>query len=221
MPGVGKTQLALKFASLAFQKSQYAYVFWISAASVEKSTRDFAKLADLLRLPGRHTSDQAGKVTTVRAWLEDLDSARSWLVVFDNVTLETSVTLRDLLPRRNRGGKLLMTTRTQKIADVLVPVTLGATSQIALQTPGIHEAMAMLSAGTDMQQENVDEKSFMEAEQLIRAVGSLPLAIDQAASYLRDTGSGIDEILSILESEEAVEVREQATYLNDELIEVA
>lgn len=76
MPGVGKTQLALKFATLAFPKGQYPYVFWVSAASVEKLTRDFIKLEDLVRLPGRCTVDQASKLTVVRARSGDLTATR-------------------------------------------------------------------------------------------------------------------------------------------------
>ena len=118
MPGVGKTQLALKFATVAFQKGQYPYMFWVSAVSVEKVARDFSKLVDLVRLPGRHTLDQASKLSVARAWMEDSTAARSWLVVLDNVSEETAAMLRDNLPRGDCGGRLLITTRTATIADV-------------------------------------------------------------------------------------------------------
>ena len=36
MPGVGKTPLALRYATLAFEKSKDIYFFWLSAGSVEK-----------------------------------------------------------------------------------------------------------------------------------------------------------------------------------------
>jgi len=205
MPGVGKTQLALKFAILASQRSQYAYVFWMSAASVEKLTRDFSKLVDLVRLPGRSALDQASKVTVARAWLEDPTAAKSWLVVLDNVTQETSVILRDMLPRRNSGGRLLLTTRTTKIADVFTAP--GKLSQLALQPPGTGDAVAMLSAGAGMEREGAMAASYADAEQVVRFVGKLPLAIDQAASFIRDTGRSANEILDIYRSEEAVEVR--------------
>ena len=204
MPGVGKTQLALKFASLEFERSQYTYVFWVSAASVEKLTWDFFKLMDLLRLPGRYTLDQASKLTMVRAWLEDPTVARSWLIILDNVTQETSVILRNILPRRISGGRLLFTARTTKIADVFTaPEEL---SQLVLQPPGIGDAVAMLSAGAGMERQGGGEASFADAEQVVRSVENLPLAIDQAASYMRDTGSSPQEVLNVYESEEVIEV---------------
>jgi hypothetical protein len=47
------------------------YTFCVAAGSVEKLARDFSKLLDLLRLPGRHALDQATRLTVARAWLED------------------------------------------------------------------------------------------------------------------------------------------------------
>lgn len=205
MPGVGKTQLALKVATCASQRSQYTYIFWVSAASVEKLTRDFSKLVDLPRLPGRHTMDQVIKLTVARAWLEDPTAARSWLVILDNVTPETTAMLRDMLPRRNSGGRLLFTTRTAKTAEVFTAP--GESSQLALQPPGIGDAVAMLSAGAGIERESRREASYTDAEQVVRSVGNLPLAIDQAASYMRDTGSSPKELLDLYKSEEAVEVR--------------
>lgn len=38
-------------------------------------------------------------------------------------------------------------------------------------------------------------------------MGNLPLAIDQAVLYIRDTGSSPKELLDLYKSEEAVEVR--------------
>ena len=208
MPGVGKTQLALKFATLAFQKGQYPYIFWVSAVSVEKLTQDASKVVDLLRLPGRYTLNQASRVTAARAWLEDSTAAKSWLVVLDNLSEETAITtLRDFLPRHNHGGRILMTTRIATIAERYTAS--GGSLQLALQPPGIDDAMTMLSAGAKLEQEGRKEASCVGLERLVRSVGSLPLAIDQAASYMRDTGSNPQEVLDVYESEEVVEVSEQ------------
>ena len=204
MPGLGKTQLALRFAKLAFQRSQYAYVFWVSAASAEKLTRDFSKLVDLLRLPGCYTSNQVTKLTMARAWLEDSTDGRSWLVILDCVTQETTAMLRNMLPRRNNMGKLLLTTRTAKIAEVFA--TSGRLSQLALQPPGIQDAVAMLSARAVSEGHGTRDVSDADAEQVVCSVGALPLAIDQAASYLRDTGSSAKEILEIYKTEDKFRV---------------
>lgn len=117
---------------------------------------------DLLRLPRRHTLDQVTKLTVARAWLEDPTAARSWLVILDNVTPETTAMLRDMLPRRNSGGRLLFTTRTAKTAEVFTAP--GESSQLALQPLGISDAVAILSAGAGTEREGRREASYADAE---------------------------------------------------------
>jgi len=205
MPGVGKTQLALRYATLAFGKSQYTYTFWVSAGSVEKLARDFSRLLDLLRLPGRHGSDQVTKLTVARAWLEDPTAGKKWLLILDNVTRETSrMILDEILPRRNSGGRLLFTTRTAMIAESCnFP---GKSPMLALQPPGTDDAVAMLAAGAEMGGKSTEEASYADLERLVRSVGHLPLAVDQAASYIKGYESSTKELLHLYQSEEIMEV---------------
>lgn len=202
MRGLGKTQLALKFATVA---SQYPYVFWVSAASAEKLTHDVSKIVDLLRLPGRHTQNQASRLAAARVWLEDSTAAKSWLIVLDNISEETAATtLYDFLPRYNHGGRILMTTRIATVAERFT--TSAGSSQLALQSPRIDDAIAILSAGAKREQEDIKDINRPDAERLVRLVGNLPVAIDQAASYIRVSGSSAQEVLDIYKSNNASEV---------------
>jgi hypothetical protein len=63
MPGLGKTQVALKYAELASKEKRYPYIFWISAASIDKLIQGFSKLLDLVAFAGRAT---LGRVGTLR-----------------------------------------------------------------------------------------------------------------------------------------------------------
>ncbi|KAL8816312.1 MAG: hypothetical protein Q9191_008353, partial [Dirinaria sp. TL-2023a] len=205
MPGVGKTQLALRYATLASGSSQYTYTFWVSAGSVEKLARDFSKVVDLLRLPGRHTLDQFTKLTLARAWLEDPSVEKKWLLVLDNVTRETTtMILDDILPRRNGRGRLLFTTRTAVVAELCM--IRGQSFMLALQPPEIDDAVAMLAAGADIGGASPEEAGYADLERLVRSVGNLPLAIDQAASYIKGYGSSMKELLDLYKSEEVVDV---------------
>lgn len=208
MPGVGKTQLALRYATLASKRSQDTYTFWVSAASEEKLARDFSKLMDLLRLPGRHAVDQVTKLTVVRAWLEDRSAGKKWLLVLDNVTRETvRMVLDDILPRRNNGGQLLFTTRTATIAEsCTIP---GKFLTLALQPPRIDDAVTMLAAGAGLSEDSTEKAGYADLEHLVRSVGSLPLAIDQAASFIKGYGSSTKELLNLYRSEEVMEVIEK------------
>ena len=55
MPGVGKTQLALKYAEQ--HRPDYAAGLWVSAASRESLMSGFAALAEMLNLPERNEAD--------------------------------------------------------------------------------------------------------------------------------------------------------------------
>ena len=204
MPGLGKTQLALRYAKLAYKESRYPWVFWITAASVEAMHQDLTKLVDLLHLPGRHRLDQMAKLTTVREWLEDTADARSWLLVVDNVNQETTTSLRNIIPRRNNLGKILFTTRSEKVAALLSEVS--KVHKLALQPPGIDDAITVLLADAKRGTESLDQASRTDLESLITCVGSLPLAINQAASYMRETRSSAKDVLHIYKTEEAGEV---------------
>ena len=68
------------------------------------------------------------------------------------------------------------------------------------------DAIAMFSIGAEMDRESIEEAGRMHMEHLVRCVGNLPLAIDQAASYIRDTGSSLEEILGIYKGEEVMEM---------------
>ncbi len=205
MPGVGKTQLALRHARLASERNQDMYIFWVSAGSVEKLARDFSKVADLLCPSRQHALNQVTKSTLARAWLEDSTTKKKWLLVLDDVTRETiSMLLADILPRRNSDGRLLFTTRTATIADSFTILEQSLT--IALQPPGIDDAVAMLTAGAEMGGGKTKKASNADLECLVRSVGNLPLAIDQAASYIKGYASSTKELLDLYKSEEIVEV---------------
>ena len=98
-----------------------------------------------------------------------------------------------------------MTTRTASVASALTASE--ASVQLALSPPGTDDAVAMLLAGAELQQEERGEETRSEdVEHLVRSVGHLPLAIDQAASYMRETGSRREKILELYRSDEMPEV---------------
>ena len=142
--------------------------------------------------------NQASKLTAMRGWLEDPPAKRSWLLVLDNVSEETAGMLWDVLPRKEGVGRLLLTTRTATIADIFTAS--GGPSQLALRAPEIDDAMAILLTGATI------EISHPDAQCLVKKVGNLPLAIDQAASYMRETGSSPWEMLEMYQGEEVSEV---------------
>ena len=120
MPGLGKTQLALKYIVSEYA-SHYSHIFWISSATIVGITEGRADILELLGLPERHDLEQPSKVAAVRRWLEDEggENPRTWLLVFDNATEDTVSTLRELFPTNSLRGNVLFTSRSKAVASAL------------------------------------------------------------------------------------------------------
>lgn len=114
--------------------------------------------------------------------------------------------LRDVLPRGNCGGRLLITTRTATVAETFAATE--ASFHMALQPPGISDAITILLDGAELEREGREESNCADVKRLVRSVGNLPLAIDQAASYMRETGASPREVLDVYASQEVSEVSE-------------
>jgi hypothetical protein len=207
MPGLGKTQLALKYARSTFDGKQYLYIFWVSASSIEKVKSGFSNILDLVCYPGRASLGQASKLTAARLWLESStsDSNKRWLLVLDNVNEDVVTSLREILPKRNCNGHLLFTTRTKAVAQSLA-MTSGAQHDIlALKQPSTDDAVTLLLSSTG--KKTTDDSSVRaNAKDIVNSVGCLPLAVDQASSFMNASGCSAPELLEIYKSEQIEQV---------------
>lgn len=208
MPGLGKTQLALKHSDLAFKEQRYSFVFWISAASVEKLNQGFSKLLDLVCLANRINLDQSARCTAARVWLEDGKSQvkRKWLLVLDNINQETSRHAREILPRSNSNGSILITTRTKHVAESMTVAFGKQHSYIGLDVPSVDDAVALLLRTAEIDRERLGQTGLQEAREVVKSIGRLPLAVDQAASFMKESGNDISDVLNIYRSEQVDQV---------------
>ncbi|KZP22285.1 TPR-like protein [Athelia psychrophila] len=188
MPGLGKSQLALQHANLTFTSGIYSHIFWVSASTVEKLNQGLAQILGLLNHADRNHPDQAVQIAAVRIWLEQSDrhGCRRWLLVFDNVTAESAKFLRDHLPRQNAGGSILMTTRTRNIAKSVANVAGQKHLIFELKALSTAQSVSLLlkKAGID----GITPADLASAEKLVGRMGCLPLAVQQAGSYMKRSG---------------------------------
>ena len=103
MPGLGKTQLALKHTLEVFDQARGPIIFWTSAATTEKLAQGLCKILDLVDHVDRDHADQNVKLSAAQRWLEGTghDFPLLWLLVLDNVNEESVPFLREHLPRAN------------------------------------------------------------------------------------------------------------------------
>src|SRR5271170_1976445 len=170
MGGVGKTQTSIAYV-YAYRAS-YQRIYWISAAT------ELSFFAGVQEIAARSGCVPAGEVQNmggaevskrVLAWLNQQDN---WLFVIDN--LEKVEMIVGFLPDRAPNKHTLITTRN--------PDTSGIPAR-GLEVPllNLDEGVEVLYALSGM--DSTIERD--DALTVLKELGYLPLAIEQAASYVR------------------------------------
>jgi hypothetical protein len=189
--GIGKTQTAVEYTYR--YRFDYRSIFWVRAETEVELQTGFVAIAKLLNLPEQNATNPAETAQAVKYWLEHMDE---WLLVFDNA--DTPEMLKAYYPRTPKGH-ILLTSRAQ-LFD-----TLGLDRPLALEKLDPQEALSFLFKRTARAQNDPAEKNA--AEQLARELGYLPLALEQAAAYIRAKGARFQDYLASYQ-------RQRLTLLN-------
>jgi hypothetical protein len=206
MHGIGKTQLALQFAKQCFDQHRYSHIFWMSGTTVEKLNQGFTDLLTLVVHPDRsNLTDQSARLKAARRWLEDAKSI-NWLLVLDNVDHAVLDFLREHLPHKNQRGKILLTTRTENLATALARSAGKRYHAFELGLPNVKDATNLLLAESDVDIAAITTLTKSKAEDVVKFVGRLPLAISHAASFMKETHINLDEILDLFHSKHQTQV---------------
>jgi transcriptional regulator with XRE-family HTH domain/tetratricopeptide (TPR) repeat protein len=180
LAGIGKTQAALEYA-YRFANS-YRAVVWVSADTPAGAVAGFGELATILALPVRSGRHFKHALAAVREWLRQHSG---WLVILDNLDDPQILDQIALVGR----GSVLITTRAQATGAIggcfeVPPLSSDEGATFLLRRSKIERADGLLST-TDR----------AAARTLVTQLGGLPLALDQAAGYLEETGCGLDVYL--------------------------
>src|SRR5277367_5258087 len=183
MGGVGKTQLAIEYVYRNEEK--YHSIFWISSADQAALLSGFREIARITgcvpNLDDTIKPDEVAK--SVLGWLRKQDG---WLLVMDNMD-EISVAV-DYLPHMSPGGHTLITTRNPN--HLTIPAE-------GLQIPVLGEDAAIELLLLRSQINCIDDSpDRTHAAQIVRALGCLALAIEQAAAFIRSSVDGISKFLA-------------------------
>ncbi|SRR6266487_162280 len=191
--GIGKTQLALKYAHSHFPKV-YLTVLWVNAANATTLQADYDDVAELLKLPERKDREPERRVRAVKRWLEE---HTSWLLVMDNA--DDLPLARSFLPSRPLGH-VVLTTRSQIVRDTSIAshinvdaMTSGEGVLFLLRRSGIIETKDELAKASPADRE--------DARQLVELLGGHPLALDQAGAYIEETGESIADFIQLYQTE--------------------
>jgi hypothetical protein len=183
MGGVGKTQVAIEYV-VKF-KEKYNSVFWITAVDQPSLILGFQEIAIKTKLINTEGMDGVSIAKEVLRWLE---KQNSWLLVMDNVD-DISI-VNNYLPDVTPGeGQILLTTRD--------PSTTGIPVQ-GLEVGVFESQMAanllLLRADLD---DNGDAEINSEALKMVKELGFLAFAIEQAAAYIRGSLKDIFKFVAV------------------------
>lgn len=187
--GVGKTQLAIEYAHRYYSNFK-SCIWFVNAETIATTQAYFISFAERfnIMLPPDFKPEELQYA--IKSWLS---VNKDWLLIFDN--LESADTITPYLPEKPIG-RMIVTTRNTRI-DFGKEISLGVFD--------MNEAMAFLKRrlsndeNVNMEFYNNDASDYdSEAPNLIKRLGFLPLALEQAAAYIRETKSTITSYLKLL-----------------------
>lgn len=169
-PGVGKSQLALAWAHSRADACQIGW--WVRAEDAVTANADLAGLAAALGVGDPDVGLAA------RNAVAELSRREGWMLVLDDAIGPGAVA--ELLP--HRGGRVLVTSRNPSWDAIARTVEV---------TPFTVEVGATFLCDRARD----DDQGAGRA--LAKALGGLPLALEQAAAYCRQTGRTLAGYLSL------------------------
>ncbi|WP_406478135.1 FxSxx-COOH system tetratricopeptide repeat protein [Streptomyces sp. NBC_01615] len=181
--GVGKTQVALEYVHRFM--ADYDLVWWISAEDPGNVVSSLAELAARIGAPGGEDINVASQ-EAVQMLARGAPTKR-WILVFDNADDPSRLTR--YFPTGG-GGHILVTSRNQAWAQQGASLPI----DVFLREESV-EHLTRRASGLTAE----------EADQVATAVGDLPLAVEQAAAWLAETATPIEEYLRQL-AEQTTEV---------------
>ncbi|KAJ5673943.1 hypothetical protein N7462_009382 [Penicillium macrosclerotiorum] len=200
MSGVGKTQVALRYANAS--RDKFDLIFWISACSRRVLQESFQTVATLLGLnrPGT-TKDDEELVSNVHTWLSSTESR--WLLVYDDAN--DVHLLSDFWPSAMRGS-ILVTGRNPAIAFSLT------SRGHRLHPFDVDTASRMLLKILDLDSESKLHQK--DAENVCTRLGGLPLALDQIGGFIFRRNIALKDFLAVYD-EYTEEIDDDKTMSTD------
>jgi hypothetical protein len=178
MGGVGKTQVAVEYVYRF--KSEYKYIFWIPSTDQLSVLNGFQRVAQKIGIGGSTSEAVSEVMELVFAWLK---SQQNWLLVFDGLD-EISV-VNGLLPDNGRDKHTLITTRNPRVWSL---------PAVGLEVPTLrHDESVELLYTLSQVPISLEPLEQSAVHAIVTELGHLPLAIAQAASYIRETSGTIAE----------------------------
>ncbi|MCI0665319.1 MAG: tetratricopeptide repeat protein, partial [Acidobacteria bacterium] len=199
--GIGKTQTAVEYAYRHCH--DYQVMLLTNASSHETLVADFMEMARQLCLPEKNAEDHGLIVRAVKRWFE---KNSGWLLIFDNADDLTIV--REFIPRRETGH-VLLTTRDHTGGTIAVE------NELEKMSPQEGAIFLLRRINKKDKAPEFADAEHNKAEAVSIELGGLPLAVDQAAAFIVETPSTLDEYLHLYQSKRAELLSRRGELVSD------
>ena len=208
---VRKSQVAIEYAYRFQQSHPQSHIFWVYAASSARFVQAYEDIARLLKLPGWDEAN-TDSCKTVSKWLNEEDN--HWLMILDNVdnadlsfhsiesdvppitTTESQRPLVDYLPTNLDSRKsVIVTTRSKSLGMDLAD----GESCVEVKPFSSQEGETLLRSKLEGAADSFDT---FTTERLLKILGYMPLAITQAAAFIKRTPMTVQDYLAALEKDD-------------------
>ncbi|KAK3694715.1 hypothetical protein B0T22DRAFT_477445 [Podospora appendiculata] len=172
MGGVGKTQIALKFRQMMDSEDRFEHIFWIDSTSTATIEESYNGIAAKL------FADEEGADKRMLHVLKWMDAAREdWMLVMDNCADDD---MARFLPEKDKGN-IIYTSRFTNMRQALPPDAIAEVNEMEER-----DAVTLLlrAAGEGANSRSVGLRN--NGLPIVKELGCLPLAIDQAGAYVRE-----------------------------------
>ena len=215
-----KSQIAIEYAYRFQESHPESHVFWVYAASTTRFVQAYRDIAQEVKLSG-FDDPKIDPCELVFKWLNGDDSGH-WLIVVDNADnqslffpsdsssvkeAQSSKFLIDYIPQILGPSRLLIfTTRNRPLGTDL------ANGELCIEVPTFspQEARELLQSKLERELGLLDMPNL---ETLLDVLGYIPLAITQAAAFIKRRGQTLQKYLEALEKDK----QNLADFLSQEL----
>jgi hypothetical protein len=184
--GVGKTQLTLEYVYRHWQSKTYDRVYWISAVSQATLFTGLREIGVRAQCVPENTDLKPSDIAkSVLRWL----SAQSDKLLFVIDNLDDVTVVDEYLPDTTIDRHTLITTRNQHCDDIPAEgLEVGILEITEAKQLLLTRAKLARSVGQTRERNS-------EADEIVKELGCLPLAIEQAAAYIREASHDIFRFL--------------------------
>ena len=161
----------------------FSSVFWIDASSVGTITQG---LKGICNLPAAQTSGLDGSPESALHWIGSLKE--SYIMVFDNADVLSPAELEAYLPP-GKGGNILITSRNSTMRNLTSPE-----SSLEVTEMQQDDAIELLLKASYLGPSSMEFQA--KASEIVKELCCLPLAIDQAGSYIASGATSIGDYLA-------------------------